>query len=98
MLDAPDRIAAITVASILEGGLEQGLASRMTRMSAEFHNRIFHRGPLRNFEPKILMGEALSLYGPRTTRDLIRIKNIRNECAHSITEPSLDEGNLSALV
>lgn len=86
----PDHIAAIVAGTILEGALEKSLAGRMRRMTAKDHNEIFHSGPLRNFQPKILLGQALSLYGPNTTKELQVLADIRNSFAHTVRTVTFD--------
>lgn len=90
----PDQVAAIVAGTILEGALEKRLAGRMRRMSAKDHNELFHSGPLRNFQPKIILGQALSLYGPETVVEMRKIAEIRNAFAHTVRDITFESSEI----
>jgi len=92
-----DTVAAIVAGTILEGALETRLAGRMRRMSAKEHNELFHSGPLRNFQPKIILGEALNLFGPNTALELKKLADIRNIFAHTVRDITFETPSVRKL-
>jgi len=93
----PDLTAAITAATLLEGALERALTKRMVRMTAAEHNKLFHSGPLRNFQPKVDMGRALALFGAETEADLRAVADVRNKFAHSFSNVSFATPKISTI-
>lgn len=93
-LGTGDRAAVILQASNVENILRLVLAGRF-RESKDLNSRIFEgQGPLSSFSHKILLGYALSVYGPIFRHDLEIIKDLRNGFAHvrlpmSLTHPAV---------
>jgi hypothetical protein len=92
-----DLTAAVTAATLLEGALERALAKRMSRLTAAEHNKLFHSGPLRNFQPKVDMGRALALFGAETEADLRAVAKVRNEFAHSFSDVAFTTPKISKI-
>lgn len=80
----PDQAAALTLATMVERSLELAIASRLIKLSRRRFNDMFVHGPMRDFEAKIRMGEALNLYDRAIKDDLNRIREIRNVFAHAV--------------
>jgi hypothetical protein len=82
--EASDRAVAILAATFVEDALEYALIDRsLKHLDERTHNRLFERGPLQNFDAKILLTSALGLTGPRITANLFKLKSIRNVFAHA---------------
>ena len=95
--DQPDTVAAIVAGTILEGALERQLAGHMRRMSAKEHNELFHSGPLRNLQPKIMLGQALNLFGANTTTEMKTLGEIRNAFAHTVKDITFETKTIREL-
>jgi hypothetical protein len=83
--DAPDRVAAIVAASLVEDSLRWALNSYFILNISEDEEKILfeNSGILSTFHAKVLMGHALGLFGPVARGDLTTIKDIRNVFAHA---------------
>jgi hypothetical protein len=80
-----DRSAGIIADCMLEGELDDAL-SRITEpyMGIDGPGTLFEQiGPFSTFHAKILAGQALGLFGIKTKSDLMIMKHIRNQFAHS---------------
>ena len=78
-----DRTAAIIAASLVESVLEQLLISSFKNRSSALLPRLFeNRGPLSDFNSKILIGEAYRVTGLKH-EELQRVRHIRNCFAHA---------------
>jgi hypothetical protein len=77
--EAPDRVAAIVGAAIVEDALRWALNSFFILQITENEEReLFeNNGVLSSFHAKILMGFALGLFGEAARNDLNRIRNIK---------------------
>jgi len=82
---APDRVAAIVAASLVEDSLRWALNGYLIlNISDDEERALFENaGILSSFHAKILMGKALGLYGSVARGDLMTIKDIRNAFAHA---------------
>jgi hypothetical protein len=84
--DMSDETAAVSSATLVERRLEELIASRMRkRMSKTDYAELFVGGmaPLSSFSSKIKVAYALGIVGKRGLLDLNKIKDIRNQFAHS---------------
>lgn len=80
-----DRATVILQASALESILQQEIKQRFAQpVSGDLIDRVFEgNGPLATFSNKILMGEALGLFGPLFRHDLNLVRELRNGFAHA---------------
>jgi DNA-binding MltR family transcriptional regulator len=84
LLDRDDLNTAITAVSIVEAHLEKLIVSRLHRSDKDFTNRLFeNRGPLSDFNSKILVAEAFGLLTRPLADELHVIRAIRNAFAHA---------------
>ncbi len=89
LLSQSDRGCAIVGASIIESLLERLLRDSMIQ---EVNPDIFTAyGPLGSLRAKIDLAHALGLLDATSTKDLHRIRKIRNAFAHSLTLSSLGD-------
>jgi len=80
----PDRTAALVAGALLERALEKAIASRLTKLKLARYKEVFDgTGPLSNFQAKIRIGFALSLFGNNCYSDLDKIRVVRNVFAHA---------------
>ena len=78
--------AAVTSAAFLDGILEAAILSKLKSHETKDKRELFgSTAPLHDFIPKVNLGCALSLYGPRCREDMKAIGDIRNAFAHSRT-------------
>lgn len=85
-----DRTAAIMAAAMVESVLEQLLISSFKDKSKELFPRIFeNRGPLSDFNGKILIAQAFKIAGLNCD-ELQRVRHIRNCFAHARTKVTFD--------
>jgi DNA-binding MltR family transcriptional regulator len=81
-----DLHTAIIAVSIVEASLETLLVSRLHKSDKDFLNRLFqNRGPLSDFNSKILIGEALGILTTPLAAELHSMRTIRNAFAHAKT-------------
>jgi hypothetical protein len=79
-----DRTAGIVGAVLVEESLTALLKSRLWR-DEDLIKEIFRSsGPLGAFSVKITMGFLMGLYSPTAQKELVTIKDIRNEFAHHV--------------
>jgi hypothetical protein len=84
LFDRDDLNIAITAVSIVEAHLEKLIISRLHRSDKDFTNRLFeNRGPLSDFNSKILVAEAFGLLTRPLADELHVIRGIRNTFAHA---------------
>lgn len=76
-----DRGAALLLAANIENALDVVLFRVLNPATKD--EMFDQRGPLGTFSSKILMGQALGLFGSETSRNLTNIRHIRNAFAHS---------------
>jgi hypothetical protein len=83
--DAPDRVAAIVGAAIVEDTLRWALNRFfISQISEKEERELFeNEGVLSTFYAKICIAFALGLFGKAARNDLSRVKNIRNAFAHA---------------
>lgn len=78
-----DRTVAIVGASLVESVLERVLISAFPNKSSDLLPRLFeNRGPLSDFNGKILIADAIWVAGVKT-EELHRVRHIRNCFAHA---------------
>ena len=82
-----DRAVAILVVAHFENCLRGAIIEKFVDLSNELRDKIFEgNGPLSTFAAKMDIACALGVYDKKTLTDLRKIKNIRNDFAHS-SEP-----------
>jgi DNA-binding MltR family transcriptional regulator len=81
--DAP-RAVAIIVGAIIEGMLERIIISRLKDKEPNLIGRLFkNKGPLSDFDSKLLIAQAFGIIERTKAEDLHRIKSVRNTFAHA---------------
>jgi DNA-binding MltR family transcriptional regulator len=81
-----DRAIAILGGAFVENAVKVAIAAHSLTFSYD-HNAVFGQGgPLYSFSPKIALGHALGIYGPKTRDDLDIVRNIRNAFAHALED------------
>jgi len=79
-----DRAAAIVGASLVESTLQELIGSAMLNNALDLPEKLFeNRGPLSDFNSKILIAQAFGLISDRMASDLQRIRKVRNCFAHA---------------
>ena len=92
-----DRVAVITLAALIDVGLERAIKSRMRRLKTDDYNAIFSgTGPLSGLSAKIRVAYALGIIGPLVRNDLSIINEIRNVFAHAAQSLRLHDNRLWA--
>lgn len=87
-----DRTAAIVGASLVESALQQRLVQSFDSRAKDLELRLFEdRGPLSDFNSKILIAQAFSVVPDRLADDMQRIRKIRNCFAHARLDVRFDE-------
>lgn len=84
LLKSSDIAAAITGAAIVEARLESVLRSRFRSKRADLPQSVFeNRGPLSDFNSKILVAEAFGHVTGPMAKELQSIRAVRNAFAHA---------------
>jgi len=79
-----DLSVAIVASAIVEAALENLITAKLKAKSANLLGRLFsNRGPLSDFEAKILVGHAFGLLTSNLANELHCIRVIRNTFAHA---------------
>ncbi|MCU6453979.1 hypothetical protein LPN01_07810 [Sphingomonas sp. A2-49] len=79
-----DRTAAIVGASMVESALEELITSSLKSEATDIAEKLFeNRGPLSDFNSKIVVAQAFSVITDRMADDLQRIRKVRNCFAHA---------------
>lgn len=79
-----DRTAAIVGSSLVESTLQDLIGSAMSNKAIDLPEKLFeNRGPLSDFNSKIIIAQAFGLISDRMASDLQRIRKIRNCFAHA---------------
>lgn len=87
-----DRTAAIVGASLVESALQRRLVQSFDSRAKDVERRVFeHRGPLSDFNSKILIAQAFAVVSDRLADDMQRIRKIRNCFAHARVDVRFDE-------
>ncbi|MGQ0280357.1 hypothetical protein ACT17R_17095 [Sphingopyxis sp. Q841] len=87
-----DRTAAIVGASLVESALEHLLVAAVQSNARTLKQRLFeNRGPLSDFNSKILIAQAFGLIAERVADDMQRIRRIRNCFAHARLPVTFEE-------
>lgn len=82
--ELPDHALALVCAAFVERTLERVILSRLVRLTTTQHNELFvGLGPLSSLSAKIKLAYALGAIGSESVGDLNRIKDVRNQFAHS---------------
>lgn len=82
--DKDDIHAAVMGVSIVEATLEQLIVSRLHTGGKDLVSRLFqNRGPLSDFNSKILIAEAFGFVTSPLAEELHRMRTIRNAFAHA---------------
>jgi DNA-binding MltR family transcriptional regulator len=88
--DAP-RSVAIIAGAIIEGMLERIIISHLKDKEPNLIGRLFkNKGPLSDFDSKILIAHAFWIITPADAEDLHRIKSVRNAFAHATQKVTFD--------
>jgi DNA-binding MltR family transcriptional regulator len=91
LIEQDDLHIAITAVSIIEAHLEKLIITRLRRNDKDFINRLFaNRGPLSDFNSKILIAEAFGLLTRPLADELHVMRTIRNSFAHAKMPLSFD--------
>jgi hypothetical protein len=86
-----DRSLAIVGAAFLEAQLEKLLIKKLPSVDSRLEGRLFkNRGPLADFDSKILIATALGLISNNAASALGSIRAVRNTFAHSIVDITFD--------
>lgn len=87
-----DRTAAIVGASLVESVVERLLISSFSSSASDLNQRLFeNRGPLSDFNSKIVVAQAFGVIGDRVADDIQRIRRIRNCFAHARLPVNFEE-------
>jgi DNA-binding MltR family transcriptional regulator len=87
-----DLHTAIISVSIVEAALEQLIVTRLRRKSTDLLNRLFqNKGPLSDFNSKILIGEAFGILTGPLAEELHVMRAVRNAFAHAKTHISFSD-------
>lgn len=95
--DESDRAVGIIAGSALESSLQRAIQCRLHDHPAVLKSLFRPSGPLGPFSSKIDLGYVMGLYGEKTYRDLITIKDIRNAFAHQLSINSFSDQKIKAL-
>jgi DNA-binding MltR family transcriptional regulator len=80
----PDRYAAIIIATVLEGALDQLIFQKLKVFDRKIIAGLYEEsGPMSNFSSKIKLGFVLKLFDEITRDNLDCIRRIRNAYAHA---------------
>jgi hypothetical protein len=91
LVEQDDLHVAITAVSIIEAHLEKLIVSRLHSNDKNFLSRLFeNRGPLSDFNSKILIGQAFGLITPPLGDELHMMRTVRNTFAHAKMPLSFD--------
>ncbi len=83
-------------AALLEAHLEALLIKKLPHMTSDLEVRLFkNRGPLADFDSKILVATATTIIREDTAKTLDSIRVIRNAFGHSIARISFDTKEIS---
>jgi DNA-binding MltR family transcriptional regulator len=91
-----DYHVALLAVSIVEATLDRLIVSRLRKTDNEFLNSLFqNRGPLSDFNSKILVAEAFGIVTSPLAAELHSMRVVRNAFAHakmpiSFTEPAVE--------
>jgi DNA-binding MltR family transcriptional regulator len=86
-----DMSVAIVSSAIVEAALEKLITSKFKSKSASLAGRIFlNRGPLSDFDSKILVAQAFGILTANLAEELHCIRVIRNTFAHSKVPVTFD--------
>ena len=90
-----DRVAVITLAALIDVGLERAITCRMRRLKPAEHDAIFGgAGPLSGLSAKVRIAYALGIIGPLVRNDLSTINDVRNVFAHAAQNVRLHDNRL----
>jgi DNA-binding MltR family transcriptional regulator len=91
LVDKDDLHTAIVAVSIVEAHLQKLIVTRLHRSDPKFIDRLFeNRGPLSDFNSKILVAEAFGLLTSPLAEELHVLRAIRNTFAHAKMPLSFD--------
>jgi hypothetical protein len=93
-----DATAALMAGNLLETYLARAILTRIRKLSAPDHNRIFdgEAAVLGRFHAKIQMGWALNIYGKPDHDEMMVIKTIRNRFAHRLHVRSFNSAEIKS--
>jgi hypothetical protein len=93
-----DRGIVIILGSWIEDELLNRIEQKFQPMSGPERKRLIERGPLRDFNARILFGRALGILSEKDAEVLTTIKAMRNACAHSRQDISFQTPELRAVL
>ena len=82
-IEGNDRSVAILLATTVESALQVAITRRMGLTKSGVRELFSSRGPLYEFNSKILIAHRLGIFGPETRTNLDIVKHIRNIFAHA---------------
>ncbi|MGO4728087.1 MULTISPECIES: hypothetical protein [unclassified Inquilinus] len=95
--EAPDQVAVIVGTSIVEALLERLIIGWMKHKTKDLESRLFGmKGPLSDFNSKILISVAFGIITPGMGEELHRLRAIRNVFAHAKQHVTFDTPEISA--
>lgn len=98
LFDESDRGVVIILGSWVEDTLLERITEKLPAMSRADEKVLIDRGPLRDFNARILMAKALGLISESDKEILETIKIMRNACAHSRRDISFRTPELRAVL
>jgi hypothetical protein len=99
LIEQDDLHVAITAVSIIEAHLEKLIITRLHSADKDFLNRLFeNRGPLSDFNSKILIAQAFGLVTRPLAEELHVMRTIRNTFAHAKMPLSFDMQPIESVV
>lgn len=91
-----DRSIAIVGVAVVEASIEKLIIKKLPVTTPRLIGRLFkNRGPLSDFDSKILMAHALDLFKEGWIELLHSVKSIRNVFAHSQIDVTFDTDEIS---
>jgi DNA-binding MltR family transcriptional regulator len=87
---ASDRSSAIVAASFIETRLEHIIRARLAHEPSVIDGLLRVSGPLGNLSTKVDLALLIGVISKEAHKDLVVIKNVRNEFAHKLASKSFD--------
>jgi DNA-binding MltR family transcriptional regulator len=87
---ASDRSSAIVAAAFIETRLEHIIRARLAHEPSVIDGLLRVSGPLGNFSTKVDLALLIGVISKEAHKDLVVIKNVRNEFAHKLASTTFD--------
>jgi DNA-binding MltR family transcriptional regulator len=94
---ASDRTSAIVAAAFIETRLEYIIRARLANETKVLDNLFRGSGPLGNFSTKADLALLVGVISSDAHKDLVVLKNVRNEFAHNLSSTSFEAQKISDL-